>query len=304
MRSCLFHLFLYAVIVPAPLMAGACVEIDGPVVRVAALSRFAQAPDSISPDRILTETPDPGTRKWISPAELRRWGLAPRDGWPAEGVCLQRRLQPLPSEAVVEAVQGALLARHSGARLVHVTSFQPEVAPAGHLILPPSGFHMLSAADDSCSFLWRGDLEYDAHRSVPVRVLGRFRLAQAVFVARRDLQAGDSLAVSDYERVVKTGCSARAEVEPELADGSILKRPLRLGDSIQPSMLQAAPAVLRGGTVRVVARVGLASVSIDAEAERDGRRGESILVRNPESGKRIWVLLTGKGEGSAIREGR
>jgi len=304
MRSCLFRLSLYAVIVPAPLMAGACVEIDGPVVRVAALSRFAQAPDSISPDLILTETPDPGTRKWISPAELRRWGLAPRDGWPAEGVCLQRRLQPLPSEAVVEAVQGALLARHSGARLVHVTSFQPEVAPAGRLILPPSGFHMLSAADDSCSFLWRGGLEYDAHRTVPVRVLGRFRLAQAVFVARRDLQAGDSLTASDYERVVKTGCSARAEVEPELADGSILKRPLRLGDSIQPSMLQAPPAVLRGGTVRVVARVGLASVSIDAEAERDGRRGESILVRNPESGKRIWVLLTGKGEGSAMREGR
>jgi len=304
MRSRLFQLTLIAVIAPAPLPAGACVEIDGPVVRVAALARLAQAPDSISPDRILTETPDPGTRRWISPAELRRWGLAPNDGWPAEGVCLQRRLQRLPAEAVAEAVQAALLARHGSARLVQVTSFQPAVAPAGHLILPPSGFQMLSTADDSCSFLWRGALEYDPHRTAPVRVLGRFRLAQAVFVARRDLQAGDSLAASDYERVVKTGCSARAEVEPELPDGSILKRPLRLGDSIQPFMLQAPPAVLRGGTVRVVARVGLASVSIDAEAERDGRRGESILVRNPESGKRVWVLLTGKGEGSAMREGR
>jgi flagella basal body P-ring formation protein FlgA len=304
MRSSLFHLSLYVVILPVPMLAGACVEIDGPVVRVAALARFVQAPHSISSDRILTETPDPGTRRWIAPAELRQWGLAPNDIWPAEGVCLQRRLQRLPSEAVVEAVQAALLTRRSSAKLIQITSFQPAVGPAGHLILPPSGFQMLSSTDDSCSFLWRGGIEYDAHRSAPVRILGRFRLAQAVFVARRDLQAGDSLAASDYGRVIKTGCSARAEVEPELPDGSILKRPLQKGDTIQPFMLKTPPAVLQGGTVRVVARVGLASVSIDAEAQRDGRRGESILVRNRESGKRIWVLLTGKGEGSAIREGR
>lgn len=304
MRSSHLQLLLYAVILPAPILARECVEIDGPVVRVAALARFAQVPDSISPDRILTATPDPGIRRWIFPAELRMWGLGPKDGWPAEGVCLQRRLQRLPPEAVAEAVQAALLARHSSARLVQVTSFQPAVGPAGHLILPASGFQMLSAAGDACSFLWRGGLEYDAHRTTPVRVLGRFRLAQAVFVTRRELQAGDSLAAADYERVVKTGCSARAEVEPESPAGSILKRPMHVGDTIQPFMLEAPPAVLRGGTVRVVARVGLASVRIDAEAERDGRRGESILVRNRESGKRIWVLLTGNGEGSAIREGR
>ncbi|MGD0580786.1 MAG: SAF domain-containing protein, partial [Bryobacteraceae bacterium] len=143
----------------------------------------------------------------------------------------------MQSEAVAEAVQTALLARHSSARLVQVTSFQPAVGPAGRLMLPPSGFQMLSAAGDSCSFLWRGALEYDPHRTTPVQVLGRFQLAQAVFVARRDLQAGDSLAAADYERVLKTACSARAEVEPELPDGSILKRSLRSGDTIRPFML-------------------------------------------------------------------
>jgi flagella basal body P-ring formation protein FlgA len=286
------------------MMAGECVDIDGPVVRVAALARFARSPASISPNHILIETPDPGNRRWLSPAEMRLWGLAPKEDMPMQGICVQRRLQRLTSEDVAQAVQDGLLARHGIVKLVQITSLQPSVGPVGQLRLAPSGPQLLSRADDFCSFLWRGAIEYDAHRTVPIRVLGRFQLAQAVFVARRDLQAGDVLTPADYEQVVRAGCSARMEAEPEMPEGSILKQPLRSGDAIQPLMLKAPLAVLQGETVRVVARVGGAAVGIDAEAERQGRRGESILVHNRETGKRIRVLLTGKGEGSAACGGQ
>lgn len=303
MRSSLSRLALYAVFLPAPSKAGSCVEIDGPVVRAAALARFAQAPDAISPDHILTDTPDPGNRRWISPAEMRLWGLAPTGDSPAQGICVQRRLQRLPLEDVAEAVQAALLARHRTVKLVQITSLQPAVGPAGQLRLSPSGPQLLSRADGVCSFLWRGALAYDAHRTIPFTVLGRFQLGQAFFVARRDLYTGDALTKADYESVVRAGCSAQADAEPELPEGSILKQPLRCGDAIQARMLKAPPAVLQGETVRVMARVGGAAVRIDAEAEREGRRGEFIFARNRETGKRIRVLLTGKGEGSAIYGG-
>jgi flagella basal body P-ring formation protein FlgA len=52
-----------------------------------------------------------------------------------------------------------------------------------------------------------------------------------------------------------------------------------------------------------MASAGGASVSIEAVAEKSGRRGESVFVLNKESGKRIRVLLTGKGEASAVVAG-
>ena len=304
MRRSLSPLLLCAVLLPAAMTAGSCLEIDGPVLRAAALAQVAQAPDSISADRILTATPDPGNRRWIAPSEMRRWGLVPGADTPAEGICVQRRLPRLASEDAAQAVQAALLARHKMVKLVQIISLQPSVGPAGQLRLSPSGPQLLSQSDGFCSFLWRAALEYDAHRTVPVKLLGRFQLAQAVYVARRDLQAGDVLAKADYESVVKSGCSAQVGVEPPVLEGSILKQPLRSGDTIQPQILQAPPAVLQGETVRVVARVGGVAVGIDTQAERDGRRGEFIFVRNPETGKQVRVLLTGKGEASATSGGK
>jgi flagella basal body P-ring formation protein FlgA len=82
-----------------------------------------------------------------------------------------------------------------------------------------------------------------------------------------------------------------------------MRRALNKGGEIEFAMLKAPPVVEAGTAVRVVASSGGASVSIEAIAENPGRRGESVFVRTRESGKRIRVLLTGKGEASAIVAG-
>jgi len=89
-------------------------------------------------------------------------------------------------------------------------------------------------------------------------------------------------------------------VQPE---GSSMLRALREGEGIEAAMLKAPPLVEAGAAVRVKATAGGALVSVDAIAEKPGARGEAIFVRNTESGKRIRVLLTGKGEASAIIAG-
>jgi flagella basal body P-ring formation protein FlgA len=280
-----------------------CIRVDGPAVRVSALAPFidpAQPPQS---DRILTSTPDPGTRRWITAAELRQWGLSPREGVAAPGVCLERRLRPLQSEDVIKETQAVLQRDHGKAQLVGITSVQPLLVPEGQLILPPSGFRLLSANDGFCSFLWRGAVEFDSHRWMPVKVLGRYQAETVHFVAKRGLQAGDVLSASDYERIAEPGCSRDTEAQLGPPEGSIMRRALNKGDGIEVAMLKAPAVVEEGAAVRVMASAGGASVSIEAIAEKPGRRGESVFVRNRESGKRIRVLLTGKGEASAIVSG-
>lgn len=284
-----------------------CIAVEGPVVRISALAPFIERAQPLDLDRILTSTPDPGTRRWITEAEIRQWGLSPNKRLAAPGVCLERQLRPLQSEDVMREIRLQLHRDHARAQLVGITSVRPLLVPEGHLRLAPSGFRLLSARDGFCSFLWRGAVEFDSNRLTAITVLGRYQAEAVHFVTKRSLQPGDVLTASDYEGITKPGCTGdeRAEstsLEGSL-DGSIARRPIAEGVAIEATMLQAPQVVEEGGAVRVMASAGGAVVGIDAVAEKPGRRGESVFVRNRESGKRIRVLLTGKGEARAIVAG-
>ncbi len=168
--------------------------------------------------------------------------------------------------------------------------------------MPPEGFQLVAADEGVCSFLWRGLIEYDTRRRFQVKVLGRYQAETIHFVAKRDLLTGDVLGATDYETIAEPGCSRGAD-GPAPPEGSIMRRDVSKGAVIESAMLKAPPVIEQGGVVRVVASAGGASVSIEAIAEKPGRHGESVFVRNRESGKRIRVLLTGKGEARVIVAG-
>lgn len=286
----------------APAGAAECLAVDGPAVWISALGPFLDHSQSLPVDRILTSSPAPGTRRWITAAELRQWGLAPRLDVGAPGICLERRLKPLQSEAVRLQIESALQSARGKVQLLGVTSIQPALFTEGELSMPPAGFQLLSANEGVCSFLWRGSIEYDTHSRTPVRVLGRYRSETVRFVAKRDLLAGDDLNAIDYERISEPGCP-HDSVGTKPLEGAILRRDVRKGAAIEASMLKAPAVVEEGSVIRVMASAGGASVSVEAVAEATGRQGENVFVRIRESGKRIRVLLKRKGEASAIVAG-
>jgi len=282
--------------------AAECLAIEGPSVRVSTLTPFIQQTASLQADRIVASTPDPGLRRWITAAEMRRLDLSPRVGLPEIGACIERQLHTLQSEDVRREVQAALAQARSNVQNVGITSIQPLLVPQGRLSLPPTQVQLLSSANGFCSFLWRGTFEFDSHRLLTVKILGRYQAETSHFVAKRGLEQGDVLGASDYERVVEPGCSpTRSEVAP--LEGSIVRRALSKGGRIEAAVLREPTAVEQGAEVWVVASVGGASVRVEAVAETPGCRGERVFVRNNKSGKRIQVLLTGRGEASAIAAG-
>jgi flagella basal body P-ring formation protein FlgA len=295
----------YALFLLLTVQAGAaeCVAVEGSAVPVSAFLTFVDPAPALPMDWILTSTPDPGTRRWITAAEMRQWGLSPRESLAAAGVCVERQQHPLQSEEVMREIQVALQQDHGGAHLAGITSVQPLLVPKGHLRLPASGFQLLSDSSGFCSFLWRGAVEFDSHRLIGVRILGRYQAETVRYVAKRNLQPGDVLSASDYEVTAKAGCSRGAEGEPASPEGSIIRRALNEGDKIDAAVLRAPTVVEQGTAVRVIALAGGASVTIEAIAEKPGRRGESVFVQNKETGKRIRVLLTGRGEASAAVAG-
>jgi flagella basal body P-ring formation protein FlgA len=198
-------------------------------------------------------------------------------------------------EDVRRAVSAALPAVVPTARSASITSIRPAQAPPGDLAFPPAGFRLLSSSGGYCSFLWDGSLNFDGTRRMPVKVLGRYQAETVRLAARHDLRAGDVVTPSDYDRVVEPGCPT-GNFRELPADGSVMRQSVGKGGAIEASALQSPPLIEEGAVVGVVAQAGGASVRIHAIAERTGRRGESITVRNTENGKRIRVVITGAGE--------
>ena len=89
--------------------------------------------------------------------------------------------------------------------------------------------------------------------------------------------AGDTLSPEDLPKLVA------------------LARPLRAGAILRASDLSSAVLVQKGATVRVAIHQGLMVLEADLIAEDDGALGESVVVLNPETGRRLRALVTGPG---------
>jgi flagella basal body P-ring formation protein FlgA len=266
------------------------------------LAAVASAPATFAADRALAPAPDPGRRRWIEAYDLRQWGLTPLASV-TPPVCVERRLHPADSAEVAAAVTRALAAGGTEVRQVEITSFYPEALPAGEMHLPFSGFRALSEVRDQCEFLWYGSYEFDAQRTIPFRVVGRLQALRAEYVAARDLAANEPLRTADFERGTRPGCPAQGDAASRNPDGATLRQALKRGEVIRPNLLKAPLLVSRGETLQVSSTVGAATVKTEAEAESEGARGQSISAKNRQTGKVIRVLLTGPGEGVAVREG-
>jgi flagella basal body P-ring formation protein FlgA len=78
--------------------------------------------------------------------------------------------------------------------------------------------------------------------------------------------------------------------------GRAAVRTIQAGVPLYASMLVAPREVERGDKVSVEVSSGAATLVFDALAESSGRAGESIVVRNPENGRRLKVRVEAPGK--------
>jgi flagella basal body P-ring formation protein FlgA len=128
---------------------------------------------------------------------------------------------------------------------------------------------------------------------------GELARLQRVLVAKRNLSAGDALDASQFElRTLSASESAQGQNfygEVSGLQTSELSRNLRAGDALRTTDVRQALLVRRGQAVdlTVVTSSGL-ELSLRAEALADGRMGETVSLRNPESGRVLTGIVTGR----------
>lgn len=79
-------------------------------------------------------------------------------------------------------------------------------------------------------------------------------------------------------------------------DGHEVLRPIRAGEPIRSSDIRPATLVKKGELVNLsIGAPGSFMVTVKLEAMQDGRLGEQIRMRNPESGRMLTGTVSGRG---------
>lgn len=126
---------------------------------------------------------------------------------------------------------------------------------------------------------------------------------QAVVVAAAQLAPGQLLQpeLLKLEKLDAEKVSKAHLLDVAGLDGHEVLRPIRAGEPLRSSDIRPATLVKKGELVSLsIGSPGSFLITVKLEAMQDGRLGEQIRMRNPDSGRTLTGTVTGRG---AVRGG-
>lgn len=294
-------LFLAAAVsVGAP--AGECVLVEGDRILASDLASANAAFSGVPQDTQFGFAPAPGARRIFRVAELDR--LAARYGllWaPKAEICFERPMEPVTPERLLAAMHSAL--NVPGAR-IEILEFSRHPVPRGEMEFPRSSLAEPPAAQPQTGVLWKGYIRYAANRKCTIWARVKVLAAAERLVSAVTLAAQQPILREQVRRESFEGFPLRDSLTPSIEQviGRLPRRSIPAGSPIQLNLLDAPKDVRSGETVRVEVRSGGARLELEGRAEGAGRRGESIPVRNPLTGKTFTARVEGRGKVAVTTE--
>ena len=275
------------------LAVSACLPVEGDQILMRDLATAVVAFAGQDPDEALGFTPAPGTQRRFSAGELDR--LATRKGIAAgmESVCFERKLETLTQEQILAGLREALPEKAQ----IELIEFSQTRVPKGRIEFARSGLTPARASSPRDAVIWRGRVRYSAANSVQVWARVRVWISRSPVIAVQDLPIGKPIQVDQIriENVDSAPFGDSAPLALQDVAGLAPRHAIRSGQAISRADLTAPIDVTRGDTVGIEAHSGAAFLKYEVRAEASGRVGDSIQVRNLESGKTFRARVVRKG---------
>jgi flagella basal body P-ring formation protein FlgA len=240
--------------------------------------------------------PSPGVKRFLSGHELRR--IAQRYGIERlsapELICVAWRSRALRPSEVIAALTRSLPV---GASL-ELQDFSRQAVPPGVLEFRPTGLSRATVHREEVPATWRGKLLYAPGRNIPVWARVRIAFDRNQVTASEELRPGIAVRPEQLKVGPVTSFAFDAPVISTTAEiaGKVPRRTIRAGEPIRAQMLRDAPDLRRGDRVEVEVRSGTAQLRLEARAETEGRTGDNVRLRNPETGRRFEAVVAGAGK--------
>lgn len=252
----------------------------------------------LDPATVVGFAPVPGTQRIFSGRELalfaRQHDLTPDPGIILPSVCVLRAAHPVSLDDLKAVLIRSL---NLPSAIVDVVEYSNQPLGMGRLEFPLSGLNRPPGDAPDSAVIWRGRLIYDQSSSAPVWAKVRITVAGPCLVAKEAIQAGTPVRADQLEEasLARFPFSAAPLRSARDAVGRLARRNIAAGQIFLAGALEQLREVNRGDHIRVKVIAGRALVSFEAVAESSGGVGESVVVRNPLSGKNFRAVVDDKG---------
>jgi len=244
---------------------------------------------AIAPDLDIGAAPVPGIQRTLRSDEVARVARANNIAipTPAPEICFERATSPLTADRLLPVLEKALSLDNAN---IEILDFIHTPVPPGELEFTRAGLQP--------NGVWRGSLRYSSDRSLQVWAKVHVTTEQTWVEAASIIEAGKP--ITRDQLILRTGSRFPFGAAPIESIDFVTTRKsaryIRAGEPIFASMLSTPHDVERGEAVSVRVLVGETELSFDAVAESSGRAGESVLIRNPESGRFFQARIESKGK--------
>jgi flagella basal body P-ring formation protein FlgA len=269
--------------------AGACIAVAGDRITARDLAQSAQAFSTLPADTDVGYAPVPGARRFYHAAELRR--LAMRYNLPAESaneICVERVMEPLARERVIDAMRQALGNSEAGIEIVELSRYP---VPRGDIEFTRSGLPPGGATPA----LWRGFVRYGNQRRFAIWARVKVTVRSTRIVATQNLPAGRRIEAAQVRaEPAETFPSNQPALSLDQVLGLVPRRSIAAGAALTKNLLDTPKEVERGAVVAVEVHSGGARLALEGRAQNSGRRGDAIPIRNLATGKSFSARVAGK----------
>lgn len=267
----------------------ACIAVAGDRVTARDLAQSAREFSTLPADTDLGYAPVPGARRFYHAPELHR--LALRYNLAAEStseVCVERAMEPLAPERVIDAMRQALGTPEARIEIVELSRYP---VPRGDLEFTRSGLPPGGAT----AVLWRGFVRYGSQHRFAIWARVKVTVRSTRIVATQNLPPGRRIEASQV-RAEPTETFPSNQPAPSLDQvlGRVPRRSITAGALLTQNLLDAPKEVERGEVVAVEVHSGGARLSLEGRAQASGRRGDAIPIRNLATGKSFSARVAGK----------
>ena len=298
------RLLAFVFIAPS-LCAVPCTPVDRDRILAEDVAVLVAPFGQLAPDLVVGMTPLPGVRRTFSGHELA--AIAQRNHIQLEGslnaVCFERRVTPLTVERILEAMKEGLRKAGSAGNAIHieVVDFIRQSIPSGELTFPRSGLTSPSTANSDAPVFWRGVVRYGSRNTLSIWASVRIHEERPIVISVRQIKYGTVILPEDVE-VAKRDLFPLTPHLEALSEvlGRTARKTLPAGVPITSDVLDVPLDIVTGDLVRIVAKDGSASIMFEAIARSPGRKGDRILLLNPESHRNFRAYIDGKGSAHIV----
>ena len=135
----------------------------------------------------------------------------------------------------------------------------------------------------------------------PIQV-SDIEIAERILIAKTTIVNGqvitENLVESKLEAIKSFGSQALTKVDEII--GLEATRTIRAGQRLNASDFVAADLVRKNETVRLIIKRGALEIKVETIAMENGKIGEQVLLKNPDSGKEIRGIVIGRHEARGL----